>query len=211
MGAFAGSLTFTKFYVRGELPDDHRNSFMRRIRHRVFRPLTPDADEEERYGWCGVGSPLDLELRHEGVFCGSYLNLAFRVDRWRIPGALATAHLAEAERALLAKKGEERLGRTEKKELKAKVALALKKQLLPQMQCYDFSWNLDRGTALFWCQSKSVQERLAALFEATFALELAADSPYVAALERGLSSEQKAALNGAQQTVFCAAPPVRKD
>ncbi len=179
---------------------------MRRIRHRVFRPLSPESDEEERYGWCRVASPLELELRHDSVYSGSYLSLAFRVDRWRLPHALLSAHLVEAERELLEKKGKERLGRTEKQELRARVALSLKRQLLPHMQSYDFCWNLDSGVARFWSHSKGLQERLAALFDATFGMELAVDSPYVAALQRGLSAEQKAALNRAEQTPFHAAP-----
>lgn len=211
MGAIAGSLSFTKFFVRGELPDDFRNSFMRRIRHRVFRPLSAETDDEEHYGWCAVGSPLELELRHPDIYWGHYLNLGLRIDRWKLPNSLLSARYAEAERSVLEKEGKERLGRSEKQELKAKVALALKNQLLPTMQFYDFSWNVDRGEALFWSQTKGVQDRLSALFEATFGLELAANSPYVAAVERGLSAEQKASLNAAQQTPFHAAVLAKED
>ena len=107
MGLFKGALTYSKFHVRGELPEHFADRFVESIRLRAFRPLTPSEDEDERVGWCSIHHPLDLELDHHKVFVNEYLNLGFRLDRWRIPSNLKKAHFAEAEAELLATLGRE--------------------------------------------------------------------------------------------------------
>ena len=195
MGALAGSLTFTRFFVRGELPKRFRDQFVESIRLRTFEPLTPDSEEQEHVGWCAVGRVLDLELDHEKVFFNSYLNLGLRMDRWRVPGALLRAHLAEAEREALAKSGRDKLGRREKAELKARITTRLRRKLMPSMKIVDMTWNLDSGVVRFFNQSPRVHEEFMALFEKTFSLELVADSPYISAERLGLPDEALEALS----------------
>ena len=195
MGALAGSLTFTRFFVRGELPKRFRDKFVENIRLRSFEPLAPESEEEEHVGWCAVGRVLDLELDHEKVFYNSYLNLGLRMDRWRVPGALLRAHLAEAEHEALAKSGHEKLGKREKAELKARIITRLRKKLMPSMKLVDMSWNLDSGVVRFFNQSPRVHEQFMALFEQTFSLELTADSPYVSAERLGLGEAELDALS----------------
>ena len=72
-----------KLSVRGELPEDFRDTFIEHIRLRAFEPLSPDEDIEERMGWCVVASPLNVELGHENVFFNSYLNLGLRIFHGR--------------------------------------------------------------------------------------------------------------------------------
>ncbi|MFC1641415.1 hypothetical protein ACFL5O_01815 [Myxococcota bacterium] len=205
MGAISGSLTVSKLFVRGELPGDCKKTFPERIRLRVFTPLQPDEDSDERIGWCVVSSPLDLELDHEKIFVGSYLTLGLRIDRYRLPPPIVQAHYQEACREALARSKREALSKAEKKELMARVSLKLRRKVLPAMACFDFSWNLDTQTAFLWTQSAKVIERLSALFEATFGLELMPNSPYVAARERPLGEGQLAILEEVEATPFHAA------
>lgn len=186
MGALAGSLTITKFYVRGELPDDFREQYLRRIRLRAFEPLTPESDAEESIGWCVVSSPLDLDLTYENVFYNSYLNLGLRMDRWRLPSAILKSQLEGAISEHLAKTGKERVSKVEKDGLKSRLASKLKRKLLPAMRAFDFSWDLERMKAYLWSQSPKIHEQLSVLFEQTFGLELAANSPFIQAMELGL-------------------------
>lgn len=202
VGAIAGPLTVSKLAVRGELPDDFREVYLKHIRQRVFVPLSPEEEADERMGWCVVGSPLELELTHENVFYNSYLNLGLRIDRWRLPPTLLKAQVVEAMQERLEKTGKERLSKTEKEELQARVAVRLKKKLIPTLRHFDLSWNLDTGVAYFWSQSPKVVDQLLVLFEQTFGLDFALYSPYVAATELDLNEAEATALATVEQTPF---------
>jgi len=190
LGALKGSISYSKFYVRGELPDDFRDRFVERVGLRVFRPLVPEEDAGERAGWCSIAHPFDTELDHEKIFFNGYLNLGLRIDRWVIPSALFKAHFEQAAREHLEKRGREKLARREKEELKAMVEKRLRRQLMPAMKVIDLSWNLDTGVVRFWNQSAKVHELLDELFKDTFQLDLVPHGPATAALDMGLSDAE---------------------
>lgn len=208
MGAVSGALTFTRFFVRGELPEDLRGRFVKNLRLRVLEPLRVEEEETERVGWCCMGRTHDLELRHDEVFQGGYLCVGLRLDRWKVPSNLVKVHLAEATEQALAAGGKEKLSKREKDELKRRITLRLKKKTLPSMRSYDVVWNLDTGVLLFWSQSARLHLELSALFEATFGLDLVAESPFVAAMECGLSEAQLDALSGLEEQPIWARPLV---
>ncbi|MFO0615096.1 MAG: recombination-associated protein RdgC [Polyangiaceae bacterium] len=181
MGALRGSLTFTRFFVLGDTPDDAAAAFMKPIRANAFEPLTPDEDALEHHGWASVEDPFDLELDHEKVFFNEYLTLSVRIDRWVVPGPLLKAHLREAEEKLLERKSLERLGRKAKADLKDAVIKKLRKQLVPATKSVDLVWNLRTNVALLFSHSKKVHELASELFEKTFKRRLWVESPGTAA------------------------------
>jgi hypothetical protein len=201
MGALHGSLNASKFYVEGELPKDVRRTYMARIQLRLFQPLRPEQEAEESAGWCAVGQPFDLDLSPDKVFNGPYLSLGLRIDRYRFPPAVVHAELEQAAQGLRQKRAQEQLSRSQKAELKQRVLQALRRRYLPRMQAVDLVWNLDRRELYFWSQSSGLRERLSALFELSFGLELALDSPYVAAAR----TLQNRALEAALQQVALSA------
>jgi hypothetical protein len=202
MGALSGSLSTSKFYVEGDLPKDVRRSFMARIQLRRFRPLRPEEEAEESTGWSCVGQPFDLELSADKVFNGPYLSLGFRTDRYRFPPAVVQAELAQASQALRQKRGQERLSRTQKAELRQRVLQDLRRRYLPRVQAIDLVWNLDRRELHFWSQSAGVRERLCAWFELSFGLELVLDSPYAAAARTLQSKTLEAVLQQVTLSAF---------
>lgn len=177
MGALRGSLTFTRFFVLGDAPDDPAAAFMKPIVANAFEPLTPDEDANEHHGWASVEDPFDLDLDHEKVFFNEYLTLCLRIDRWVIPGPLLKATLREAEQKLAEKKGLERLGRKAKADLKDAVVKKLRKQLVPATKSVDLVWNLRSNVALLFSHSKKVHELASELFEKTFKMRLWVESP----------------------------------
>jgi recombination associated protein RdgC len=194
VGATRGSITFSKFHVRGELPRTFRDRFMKALRLRTFRPLDPKEDLDHRVGWVTMDDPFDLELTNEKVFFNAYLNLGFRVDRWKIPTPLWKAAMRTAEREWLGKRGQEKISRAQKKELEAVVAAQLRKQIVPAMKVVDLSWNLNERVVRFFSQSKKQHELLIELFVKTFELELDLDGVYVAAERRELPKKVVDAL-----------------
>lgn len=202
MGAFRGAITYSKFFVRGELPDDFRATFLEAIRFRAFRPLDPKEEVDHRVGWCAIDDPFDLELGHEKVFFNDYLNLGFRLDKWRIPSPLFKAAFRSAEKEHLAKQGLTKLSRSQKKNLEAIVVAQLRRRLVPAMRVVDLSWNLNAGVLRFFQQSPKQHELMGELFEKTFGLDLIHDGAYVAAEQRKLPKKVVAAIPTLNPTLF---------
>jgi hypothetical protein len=202
VGAFRGSITFSKFHVEAELPKDFRERFVESIRLRAFIPLDPKEDLDHRVGWCSVQDAFDLDLTHQKVFFNDYLNVGFRLDRWRIPGPLFKAAFRAAEREWLDKQGLEKMSRTQKKNLEKIVAAQLRKKVVPAMRATDLSWNLSTGVVRFFSKAAKSHELVTDLFEKTFELELVPDGAYVAAERRGLPEKLVGALPALEPALF---------
>lgn len=204
MPALTGSLSYTRFFVQGELPEDFRQRFMRAIRLRAIKPLTADDDALERSGWTALSDPLGPELDYGDVFFNTYLNLGFRTDRWVLPASLVRTKLREAEALYRAKKGRERLSRQEKTELKELVVRKLRKLTIPAMRTVDLSWSLEEGIVRFFSHSPRSILNMTELFKKTFHLELLAESPYTLAARLGLDEHGEKAWEDLSPTLLLA-------
>jgi hypothetical protein len=200
LGIRRGGLTFTRYTVQGKAPKDLRQRYARAVRAHVLQPLTPEDEAMETSGWCALERPFDLEVNATKLFEGPVLLVGFRVDRWRVPSALLNAQLEDEETALLARSGKKRLSRTERAELKQKLKLRLRRKTAPATRAFDVCWDLDSGRLLFFTHSARVKESFTALFEKTFGLELAEDSPYLAARRGGLTPALERALEAVEPT-----------
>lgn len=193
MPALRGSLTYARFFVDGDVPEDFREKYMRAIRLRAMKPLEAEDADLERSGWCKVGEPFELELRYEDVFYNEYVNLGLRTDKWRLPTSMLKQRLREAEAAYLEKKGRERLGRAEKAELKEMVSRKLRKQMSPATRMIDVSWSMNEGVVRFFSHAEKAGAQMMELFTKTFGLKLVPEAPYTTAARLGLSKAQESA------------------
>jgi recombination associated protein RdgC len=209
LGALRGSLTFSRFFVVGDLADDLPGWSLKRIRASASQPLDPDEDTPERHGWASVEDPFDTDLDHEKVFFNEYVVLSLRVDRWVVPGPLLKAHLREAEEKLLERKGMEKLGRKAKGDLKIMVVRKLRRQLVPVTRTVDLVWNLGTNVVLFFSHAKKTHELVQALFEKTFKAQLLLESPGTAASRKGLNAAQEDLFANLEPTVLTRAPGTR--
>jgi hypothetical protein len=202
LGARSGSLTFARFFTQGALPKDLRRRFLEAARLRVCQPLKPDDEALEATGWCAMERPFDLELDAAKIFHDSYVLLGFRVDRYRIPGALLKSQIADEEQRLLVRSKKTKLSRNEKIEIKDRVVMRLRKKVLPTSKAFDVCWHLDSGSVLFFGHSKRTLADFCALFEKTFSLPLIEDSPFTAATRAGLSRELSRAFKNVEPLSF---------
>ena len=202
MGARGGTLTFTRFFTQGALPKDLRRKFLEAAKLRVFEPLKPEDEALEASGWCVMERPFDLELDSAKMFHDNFVLLGFRVDRYRIPGALLKSQISDEEQRQLARGKKTKLSRNERLEIKDRVVMRLRKKVIPTSKALDVCWHLDSGTVLFFGHSKRMLLDFAALFEKTFGLALAEDSPYAAATRAGLSRELERALKQIEPLSF---------
>lgn len=202
MSALRGSLTYARFFVDGDVPDDFREKYMRAIRLRAMKPLEPEDDDLERSGWCKIAEPFEIELHYDDVFYNEFLVLGIRTDRWQIPGPMLKARVREAEAAYLEKKGREKLGRKEKAELKENVARKLRKQMAPSTRVVDLSWSMNEGVVRFFSHADKAAGNMMELFHKTFGLRLVAESPYTLAERLGLSKAQESSWQEIDLTVL---------
>ncbi len=202
MGALRGSLTYSRFFVVGDLPADLAGTTMKRIRASACQPLNPDEDVTERHGWCSIEDPMDTDLDHEKVFFNEYVCLGLRIDRWVVPKPLLLAHLRDAEDALLEKKGLERLGRKARADLKLFVLKRLRRQLMPSTRSIDLVWNVQSGVARFFSQAAKMHLLAQELFEKTFRLKLVPESPGTAAERRGLDARAQKIWDALEPTTL---------
>lgn len=191
MPALKGSLTYARFFVEGDLPDDFQERFTKSIRLRTMKPLEPDDEDLERSGWCKLGDPFGLDLRYDDVFWNEYVNLGFRTDRWQIPPAMLRERMREAETAYLQKKGRERLSRKEKAELKELISRKLRRQLSPVTRVIDVSWSINDRLLRFFSHAGKPAGAMTELFSKTFGLTLVPEAPYTLAARLGLSKAQE--------------------
>ena len=200
MSALKGSLTYARFFVEGEPPDDFADRYMRAIQKNALSPLVPEEDVPERSGWCRMGEPFDLAPAHHDVVFNEFLNLGFRTDRWAIPGALLRARLRDAELAFLDRNGRERMSRAEKKELKDMVSKQLRREVPPRTRAVDVSWSLNDGIVRFFSAAAAPAGIMSDLFTKTFKLKLVPEAPYTLAARLGLSKAEEAAWLAAEPT-----------
>ena len=202
MGARSGSLTFTRFFTQGALPKDLRRRFLEAARLRVFQPLKAEDEALEATGWCAMERPFDLELDSAKMFHDSYVLLGFRVDRYRIPGALLKSQITDEEQRQLSRSKKTKLSRNERLEIKERVVMRLRKKVIPTSKALDMVWQLDTGNVLFFGHSKRTLADFSAHFEKTFGLALSEDSPYAAASRSNLSRELERALKDVEPVSF---------
>ena len=220
MPALKGSLTYTRFFVEGEVQDDFRERFMKNVRHRAMRPLAPDDEELERSGWAKLGEPMTTDLGGDDVFWESsgrradststlergFVVLSFRTDKWQLPANVLKSRLKEAESAYLEKKGRTRLSRSEKTELKALVAKKLRRTTDPATRAVDLVWALDEGVVRFFSHAPKPGAVMSELFAKSFGVKLVPESPYTAAARIGLDEAEQAAWAELEATYLGEAP-----
>lgn len=204
MGVLKGAITYAKFQVKGELPDEMHQKFMARIRTRTFKTLAPEDEDDVAVGWVPIERPYDDEIsfRSDGVFFGSYLNLAMRLDRWKFPTTLVKAKMAAAERAWKQKTGKERMSKAEKTELRDLVERKLRRDGVPVTKVVDFTWNTQTGELRFFGRSKVILEHFFELFEKTFAVKLEPAAAYTIGMSLGLGKSLESALATVQPSVL---------
>ena len=169
---------------------------MRSVRLRAMKPLEPDDEDLERSGWAKIAEPMTTELTYDDVFFNEYVALSYRTDKWQFPGAVLKARLREAEAAFLEKRGQTRLSRSQKNELKLLVAKRLRRSMSPATRSVDLSWSLNEGVVRFFSHAPKPGAQMSELFQKTFNLKLVPESPYTLAARLGLDDAQARAWDG---------------
>lgn len=167
MGLLKGSLTFSRYRVRGELPEEFRPFFDRQIKKYAFRELTASA-EEQAFGWTSLENPLDTHFEGAKYSAGDFFYFALRVDRKSIPPALLRLKCLEEERKALKDSGKKRLFREQTREIRERVYLHLLARAYPVPSLHDVLWAPSGGWLLVGSHADKVFEIFEDLFKTTF-------------------------------------------
>ena len=182
MGIFKGSVTLTRYQVKGKLPPDGADFLDRRIRRFAFRDIE-DSAEELSVGWVSPHDFMDTSFAYASYSLEPYLVLGLRVDRRRVTGPLLKKyHRLEMKKALALEEAPT-LSRSRREELKEKARLDLLTRMPPVSQVYDVCWDTLQGELWLGTTSKGVVEVFEDLFRRTFELGLKPVLPWSLALE----------------------------
>uniref|UniRef100_UPI004056D8F9 recombination-associated protein RdgC n=1 Tax=Candidatus Electronema sp. TaxID=2698783 RepID=UPI004056D8F9 len=190
MGLLAGSASFTRFTVEGELPGNAWDFIAEQVTKHSFKDIDDTLDELS-IGWVSVGDMFDSRFAYGSYAAGDYVTLALRVDERKVSGAVLKKFAAKEEARIKEEKDLRRLSRTVRLEIKERIKAELMRKSPPVPAVYDFCWNVPKGTVLFFSNGRKPLALLEELFKETFGLSLVMQVPWNSALQ--LLDEQAAA------------------
>ncbi len=197
MGIIKGSVTLSRYRVRGETPRQFKDFIDQRIRQFAFRDIEHNS-EELSVGWVSAHDYLDTSFAFAGYALDPYVVLGLRVDKRQVGGALLKKyHRLELKKAYAAGEGR-KLSRLEREELKEKARQDLLARIPPASKVYELVWDTSSGEVWLGTSSRSVCELAEDLFKRTFELDLVPVIPWHLALDLAGSLEARRALEEAR-------------
>lgn len=172
MGLLAGSLSFRRYQVLGELPASFRDLYLESISRLAFRENDKARTKDDLVGWVSVEDPADIDLHLNKFLLGSQLVLSMRVDKKRVPARFLKIMVDRKCREIMKAQGLERLGNVRKREIKEAVEEELLGRALPVVATFDMLWDIEKMELLFFAASDPVNDLFRGLFKDTFGLEL---------------------------------------
>jgi hypothetical protein len=190
MGLLAGTASFTRFTVEGELPDNTWDFIAEQVAKQSFKDIDDTLDEFS-LGWVSVGDMFDSKFSYGSYAAGDYVALSMRMDERKVSSAVLKKFTAKEEARIKEEKDLRRLSRSVRLEIKERLKAELMRKSPPVPAVYDLCWNVPNGTVLFFSNSRKPIALLEDLFKETFGLSLIMQVPWNTALQ--LVDEQAAA------------------
>jgi DNA recombination-dependent growth factor C len=192
MGLLAGSMSFLRYAVEGDVPDNFWDFAAERITAFAFRDID-DTFEEYSIGWVSVENMFDSVFDYGSYRVGDYIILGLRTDERKISTPVLRKFTLKEEERIKKERQVPRLNRAHRQEIKENIRLQLMKKAVPMAAVYDLCWNLADGTLLFFSTNTKAQSVLEDFFRETFGLRLVLQIPYLTA-EHLLTSEERLQL-----------------
>lgn len=175
MGIVKDPVSFSKFHVRGEIPESFNNFFNDMIRRYAFQD---SFHAEKLSGWTSIDNVLDTEFRFANYAVGEYLVFSLRVDKKAIPPSLLKVRVLQEEEKALGESGKKFLGRQRKEEIKEKVKLELAGLIPPVPSFFEVCWSL-RAKKVYFCSLAAAPiEEFKDLFKRSFKMDLIPFTPW---------------------------------
>jgi hypothetical protein len=168
MGALKGSISYLRFVVEGEPPNNMASKFERAIEARRFRGLTDDSQEAETNGWAPIEDPFDddMALGRDAFLFGDLIALAYREDKIALPRPMIVS-LTRRRLEEMAQRGD-KIDRKTRRNVELAVAAELRRKVLPRPRFIDLVWDHVAGELRVFGRGPMATERAVGLFELTF-------------------------------------------
>lgn len=133
-----------------------------------------DADGR-RFGWVGLGDPLDTDGFELASVDARFMGFSFRLDTRKASGAVIRLQLAEAVREEIA--SGKKVGGKRKKELKEAITakLTARAEFVPSI--IDCIWDAEKGRLLVGSASSKAVQPVLELFKTTFGMDVTPITP----------------------------------
>jgi len=208
MGILAKSLSYCRYFVRGELPADFSSWVTERLQRFQFQEID-DEQGEKSSGWVQLNNLLQADFSDGLAIKGEYVAFSLRIDTRRVPPALLRKHYLLAERQVRQQQRFRPLSRTQQQELKRAVARDLLARQLPQPSLYDVVWQPASRRLWLFATSPKVREIFETLFRETFELDLFLLFPYTLAQDLLPQEASLERLELIDPTIFITSLPTR--
>lgn len=180
MGLLKGSLSLSRYTIKGDTPPDFWDFVDRRIRANLFVDIE-DSTEQQAVGWVSAHDYLDTQFAYASYALDPYAVLGLRWDRRRVPaGLLKKYHRLEMQKALDLREGRG-LSRADREDLKEKVRLDLLRRTLPATQVFEVCWDTSRAEVWLSSAGRAVRDLFEDIFRRTFDLQPWPRIPYLMA------------------------------
>ncbi len=181
MSLLSGSVSFTRFSVEGETPDNFWDFVAERVAAHSFKDID-DTMDEYSIGWVSVANMFDSEFAYGSYAAGDYVVLSMRADERKVSPAVLKKYTMKEEERIKREKELPKLSRNVRLEIKERVRSELVRKSAPVPVVYDLCWSLSDNTLYFFSTSRKALTLLEDLFRDTFDLSLIMQIPWNAAL-----------------------------
>jgi recombination associated protein RdgC len=199
MSLKSGTQSIRRYRVEGSLADNFPDNVEERIEKFTFREIEEGSPKELSFGWVSMENPFIGALTQENYYKNGYVVMSMRIDKKTIPSRTLKSFILKEEHKRLKGLNKERLSSKEKKDIKEAITVKLLQKALPASSNYDFLWNLNTSTVLFFASGDNINNTFIELFEETFQMQLIKMSPFSMALARGIEQQSIVAL---KETIF---------
>jgi hypothetical protein len=201
MSFIAGSASFVRFSIEGELPENPLDFIAERIRAYSFADID-DNFEEYSIGWVSVLNMFDAAFEYASYFNGDYVVLSLRVDERKVSPAILRKFTMKEEERVKREKQLPKLTRTMRSEIKERIKTELTRKSIPVPAVYDLVWNLSESTLYFFTTNKKAHVLLEDFFKDCFGMLLMQQIPYVTAEHLLVIKERLAQLEHIAPEIF---------
>jgi len=209
MGFASGSISFRRFAVIGNQPDQIDEKLLEALATHALKESEFGVPEEEEYGWSGGRHVLDGSFTFENNVYADALIFGLRIDSNKVPGDLKKAYTIMEEDAAAKGNPSGFVSKLQKREAKdvvrRKVDEDLRSGRFRRSKLVPILWDLPSAT-LYSNISGTSQEKLLEIFERTFELQLQPLSSGTVALRNLESHGKRRDYEDARPTRFVNGP-----
>lgn len=180
MSFVKGSVSFVRFAVEGDLPENSLDFIADRIKNYSFEDID-DTIDEFSIGWVSVHNMFDSSFAYASYFAGDYIVLSLRLDERKVSSAILKKMVAKEEERIRLEKELPKLSRSIRVQIKERVRTELMRKALPVPATYDLAWSLSESIVYFFSTNKKAHTILEDYFRECFGLLLRQQIPYTVA------------------------------